>query len=227
MCAFCTRAARVFALHVCIRSCGAQWSVCLGALVSLLGPLVTGVKPDLTDLENFGYVGPTGKHQNFWTSRGSPYLIVQSLPSANAGVVPDARTLSCDSLVRCCRGAALSLAQLCSPSRVRELPRRCTSLAPLAPSRSRPPARSRQVLRSWACRSCAPRIQHIYTHPSHIYTRISAPLVLSGPLVSSHIMYPRPLAVCTDRGRSTTLLPNNLRSYDLSTRAAREWPVRA
>jgi hypothetical protein len=26
----------------------AQWSVCLGALVSLLGPLVTGVKPDLT-----------------------------------------------------------------------------------------------------------------------------------------------------------------------------------
>ena len=35
-------------LHVCIRSCGAQWSVCLGALVSLLGPLVTGVKPDLT-----------------------------------------------------------------------------------------------------------------------------------------------------------------------------------
>ena len=35
-------------LYVYVRSCGAQWSVCLGALVSLLGPLVTGVKPDLT-----------------------------------------------------------------------------------------------------------------------------------------------------------------------------------
>ena len=34
-------------LSVYVRSCGAQWSVCLGALVSLLGPLVTGVKPDL------------------------------------------------------------------------------------------------------------------------------------------------------------------------------------
>ena len=32
-------------LYAYVRSCGAQWSVCLGALLSLLGPLVTGEQP--------------------------------------------------------------------------------------------------------------------------------------------------------------------------------------